>query len=149
MDEIDIEIAKILTNNARISFRKIAKQVGISTKKVIMRYKKLKKNVLPYATITLDLKKIGFLGQAIFLIKISHKNKLEQIFEGIVQVPNIIVAIRSFGAFEIFAVSPFKNFEEIWKLNEEISKIEGVKEIEILFDEPFNEWPLSLYSHLL
>jgi len=149
MDEIDIEIAKILTNDARISFRKIAKQVGISTKKVIRIYKKLKKNVLPHATITLDLKKIGFLGQAIFLIKISHKNKLEQIFEGIIQVPNIIVAITSFGAFEIFAVSPFKNFEEIWKLNEEISKIEGVKEIEILFDEPFDEWPLNLYSHLL
>jgi DNA-binding Lrp family transcriptional regulator len=149
MDKIDIKIAKILTNDARISFRKIAKQLGISTKQVIMRYKKLRKNVLPHSTITLDLKKIGFLGQAIFLIKTSHENKLEQIFEGIVQAPNIIVGIKNFGAFEILALAPFKNFEEIWKLNEEISKIEGVKELEILFDEPFNEWPLNLYSHLL
>ena len=70
MDEIDVEIAKILTNDARISFRKIAEQLGISIKKVINRYEKMKKEFLPHSTITLDLEKLGFVGQAIFLIKI-------------------------------------------------------------------------------
>ena len=47
IDEIDRQIAKILIHNSRISFRKIAKQLNISTKNVIQRYKKLRKNTNP------------------------------------------------------------------------------------------------------
>lgn len=149
MDEIDVKIAKILTNDARISLRKIAAQLGISTKKVINRYEKMRKDLLPHSSITLDLEKIGFVGQAIFQIKMSYKNELDEIFEKIIRTQNVIVAIKYYGEFEIMAIAPFKSLKQLWKLNEEISKIEGVKEIEILFDEPFNEWPLNLYSHLL
>ena len=149
MDKTDIEIAKILTNDARISFRKIAAQLGISTKKVIKRYEKMRKDFLPHSTITLDLEKLGFVGQAVFLIKISYENELDEVFQKIVQIPNIIVAIKSFGAFEILAIAPFENFEQLYKLNEEISNTEGIEKIEILFEKPFNKWPLNMYSHLL
>ena len=149
MDKTDIEIAKILTNDARISFRKIAAQLGISTKKVIKRYEKMRKDFLPHSTITLDLEKLGFVGQAVFLIKISYENELDEVFQKIVQIPNIIVAIKSFGAFEILAIAPFENFDQLYKLNEEISNIDGIEKIEILFEKPFNKWPLNMYSHLL
>ena len=149
MDETDIKIAKILTNDARISFRKMARQLDISTKKVIKRYEKMRKDFLPNSTITLDLEKLGFVGQAVFLIKISYENELNEVFQNIIRIQNIIVAIKSFGAFEILAIAPFKNFEQLYKLNEEISNLEGIEKIEILFEKPFNKWPLNLYSHLL
>ena len=149
MDEIDVKIAKILTNDARISFRKIAAQLGISTKKVINRYEKMRKDLLPHSSITLDLEKLGFVGQAIFQIKISYKNELDEISKKIVRTPNVIVAIKYYGEFEIMTIVPFESFKQIWRLNDEISKIDGIKELEILFDEAFNEWPLNLYSHLL
>jgi len=149
LDETDLEIAKILANDARISFRKIAAQLGISTKKVIKRYEKMRKDLLPNSSITLDLEKLGFIGQAAFCIKISYKNELEDIFEKIVQAPNVIVAIKHYGEFEITVIAPFKNFEELYKLNDEISKIEGIKEVEISINKPFNDWPPNLYAHLL
>ena len=149
MDKTDTEIAKILTNDARISFRKIAAQLGISTKKVIKRYEKMRKDFLPHSTITVDLEKLGFVGQAVFLIKISYENELNEVFQKIIQIPNIIVAIKSFGAFEILAIAPFENFDQLYKLNEEISNIDGIEKIEILFEKPFNKWPLNMYSHLL
>ncbi|MEJ2240835.1 MAG: Lrp/AsnC family transcriptional regulator [Candidatus Bathyarchaeota archaeon] len=139
MDETDIEIAKIMMNNARISFRKIAAKLGISTKKVIKRYEKMRKDFLPHATITLDLEKLGFVSQVIFLIKISYENELNEVFQKIIQIPNIIVAIKSFGAFEISAIAPLENFEQLYKLNEEISNINGIEKIEILFEKPFNK----------
>ena len=74
---------------------------------------------------------------------------MNEIFEKLLQAPNIIVAIKNFGAFEILAVAPFEDFGQLYKLNEEISKIEGIKEVEILFDKPFNKWPLNNYAHLL
>ena len=83
------------------------------------------------------------------MIKISYKRELDEVFEKIVQAPNVIVAIKHYGEFEIMAVAPFENFEKIWKLNEEISQIEGIKKVEIFFDEAFQDWPINLYSHLL
>ena len=148
MDETDIEIAKILTNNARISFRKIAKQLGISTKKVITRYEKLKE-LLPNATVTLDLKKLGFIAQAVILVKISYKKELNEILKKIVQIPNAIVAIKHYGPFEITVIVPFKNFEQLYKTYDEIAKIEGIKEMDIHVTDTFPEWPRNTYSHIL
>jgi len=58
LDEIDRQIARILTYNSRISFRKIGIQLNISTQQVIQRYKKLRGNVLTLSAVSLDLKKL-------------------------------------------------------------------------------------------
>ena len=149
MNKKDIEIAKILSFNARISYRKIAKILDISPKQVINRVQKLKKNLLPSSCITLNLEKLGFIGQAIFLIQISYQNDFEKIFSQIIKLENVIVAIKTFGFFNIMATVPFSHFNEIFKIEEKISKIEGIKEIEILFDKPFEAWPLNIWSQLL
>ena len=66
MDKIDLYIGKILTGNARMSFTKIAKKLGISTSTVIKRYNRLRKKVLPYSYLTINLKKLGYVGKVIF-----------------------------------------------------------------------------------
>lgn len=148
MDKTDIEIAKILNNNARISFRRMAAKLDISTKKAINRYKKMK-DLLPNSTITLDLEKLGFIAQAVIHIKISYKNELDEIFEKIVHVKNVIIAIKHYGPFEITVIVPFKSFEQLYKIHNEIAKIDGIKELDIHINEPFHDWPLNIYSKLL
>jgi DNA-binding Lrp family transcriptional regulator len=43
-----------------MSFRKVAEMLGISTQAVIRRYNRLKKNVLSYSSITVNLEKLGY-----------------------------------------------------------------------------------------
>lgn len=48
LDKIDLQIIRVLSENADMSFRKVANQIGISTPNLIGRYKRLRKEVLPY-----------------------------------------------------------------------------------------------------
>ena len=148
MDEIDLKIAKILTDNARMPFSQIAEQLGISTKKVINRYQKMK-GLLSYSTITLNLEKLGYIGQAIIRIKISYKHNLDEIFEKISNTQNVIVSLKHYGPFELTAIVPFKDLDHLSQLHDVISKIEGIKELNIQIQKTYNHWPPNMYSCLL
>jgi Lrp/AsnC family transcriptional regulator for asnA, asnC and gidA len=149
LDKTDLLILSTLSENARISFRKIAKKLGISTQSVIRKYKKLRKDVSPYSSITVDLRKLGYVGTAIFFIRVTHKQQISEVVKKMLHIPNIVVAIRTFGRIDIFAVAPFTTFEQLFKLKQEIHKIPSVKQTELLLDKPFSRWPLNLFASLL
>lgn len=149
LDKIDLQISKILSDNARMSFRKIAKKLGISTKTVIKRYKRLRKDVAPFSSITLDLRKIGYVGNALFLIKVSPQHKMSKVFDELLRIPNVVVAIRILGNIDIFAITPIANLGQLFKMKQGISKTPGITQIELLLDKPFPIWPLNLFSKLL
>jgi Lrp/AsnC family transcriptional regulator for asnA, asnC and gidA len=149
LDKIDILLIKALELNARVSFRKIAKELGISTKTVIKRFERLQKDVKPRLTITLNLKKIGYCCRAICCINISDKDKSTTVFEKIARIPNVIMATRCVGNIEILAIAPFSNFEELFKLKQEIAKIPDIKELEILLERTHENWPHKIFSKLV
>jgi Lrp/AsnC family transcriptional regulator for asnA, asnC and gidA len=148
VDETDLKIAKILVHNARMPFSQIAKELGISTKKVINRYKKMKQ-LLPYSCITLDLEKLGYIGEAILRMKISYNHKLDEIFEKVSNTQNVIVALKHYGTFELTAIVPFKDLNHLSETHDNISKIEGIKEIHIQIKNPYKSWPPDMFSGLL
>ena len=149
MDEIDQKILRILANNGRISFTKIAKKLGIATNTVITRYKRLKKGAILYSAISLDLNKLGYIGLGVFLIKVENKTALPKVIDDLFQVRNVIVAIKTIGAIDAWAIAPFSNYKELFKLKQNISKIPNVGEIEILIGDTFSKWPLSIFASLL
>jgi DNA-binding Lrp family transcriptional regulator len=130
LDKIDQSICSILSENARMPFRKIAKQLNISTQSVIKRYKRIRKEALPYSSITLDLRKIGYEGTAVFYIKTSHQHTISEVFDEILRVPNVIVAYKCLGMIDIMAAAPFKNFKQLLKVKQGIFKTPGVMQIE-------------------
>lgn len=148
LDKIDRSIIRILSENARMSFRKIAKQLGISTQSVIRRYEKLKKEVAPYSTITLDLGKIGYLGTAVFLIKVSYQHKISEVVDELLLISNVIVAIRTLGTFDVVVVVPFEDVEQLLRLKRAFSSIQGIMNFELLLREPFRSWPRNVFSKL-
>ena len=149
MNKIDLEISRILADNARISFTKVAEKLGISTNTVIKRYNELRKKMLPYSSLTVNLNKLGYVGRATFLIKVTHQQKTSEVVEEILQVPNIIVSIKCLGTFDAVAVAPFATFKKLLELNEKISRIPGVQNAELLLDESFSTWPLNVFAKLL
>ena len=97
IDEIDRKIAKILSENSRTPFKKIAAQLDISSKAVIQRYKKLRENLLTLSTITLDLNKLGYNALANLYLKVSNRSKMPEIYSQLLQISNLIVIVRLTG----------------------------------------------------
>jgi Lrp/AsnC family transcriptional regulator for asnA, asnC and gidA len=149
LDKVDKAIMAILSKHAAMSFRKIAMKVGVSTQSVIRKYNRLRKTVLPYSSITLDLRKLGYIGTALFYIKTSHQYTTSKVFKELLRVPNVIVAYKCLGTIDISVTAPFSNFKQLLKLKEEICKTPGVNQIEVFIDRPFSSWPLNLLDQVL
>jgi len=149
LNEVDKAIMAIVAKNAGLSFRRVAKKVGVSTQSVIRRYNRLRKTVLPYSSITLDLRKLGYIGTSLFYIKTSHQHTTSDVFNELLRVPNIIVAYKCLGTIDISVAAPFSNFEQLLKLKEEICKTPGVNQIDVFIDRAFSSWPLNLLAQLL
>ena len=143
MDKTDLHIVKRLTENARISFRKIARELGVSPDTVINRYRLLQeKGVIRGSTVVIDPKKIGYHGMAAFMIGVSstHISAIEPtptesslILEKLIQMPNIIIATKTVGDHDLLAISVIRNFERLIKIGDDIARIPGVKDLQMSF----------------
>jgi len=143
MDETDLAIIDKLTEDARMSFRKIAKKLGISPDTVINRYEALQKEgVIRGSTIVINPKKIGYQAMAVFMIDTSPAHILATestpadssfILNKLIQMPNIIVATKTVGDHDLLAVGVAIDFEHLNKVRNDIEKIPGVKDIQVSF----------------
>ena len=149
MDQIDRQIAKTLSLNARTPFKRIAEQLGISTKNVIQRYKKLKGHVLTMSTITVDLRKLGFQAFAFLFIKVANRSKMLEIYSQLVEIPNVVVAIRTLGPYDLHGTVFLTCFDKLFETTEQIRKIPGIDLTEIHITQAWDKWPPNLFVSLL
>jgi len=142
MDEVDLSIVERLTENARMSFRKIAKELGVSPDTVINRYVKLQeKGVIRGSTVVINPKKIGYHGMAVFLIDASPSHVLATeatidsslILDKLIQMRNIILAAKTVGDHDLLAISVARDFEQLIKIGVDIAKIPGVEDLQVSF----------------
>ena len=143
MDQTDLFIIKKLTEDARMSFRKIAKELGISPDTVINRYKALqKKGVIRGSTVVLNPKKIGYPAMAAFMIVASPIHILATeatpadsslILDKLIQMPNIILATKTVGDHDLLAIGVARDLEHLIKIGDDIANIPGVKDLRVSF----------------
>ncbi len=142
MDQTDLFIIKKLTEDARMSFRKIAKELGISPDTVINRYKTLQeKGVIRGSTVVINPKKIGYHGMAVFLIDASPSHILgteatidsSLILDKLIQMRNIILATKTVGDHDLLAIGVARDFEHLINIGTDIAKIPGVRDLQVSF----------------
>jgi Lrp/AsnC family transcriptional regulator for asnA, asnC and gidA len=149
IDETDRKIAIILSQKARTPFSTIAQQLGISTKSVIQRYHRLRKNVLTHSTITVNLYKLGYNAFAHMFTRVTNRSKIPEICAQMLQIPNLIVMIRLLGAYDLYTCTALADFEELFGLTERIRMIQGTEKTETFLAPIFPAWPLQLFPSLL
>ena len=149
LDEKDRKIASILSRKSRTPFRKIAAELGISTKSVIQRYKRLRGNVLSLSTITVDLNKLGYNSYAMMFLKAANRSKIPEICAHLLQIPNMIVLIKLIGVYDLYACVALTDFQELFKLTEQIRRIPGIQKTETSLTPIFPSWPLHLFPSLI
>ena len=143
MDETDLFIINRMTEDARMSFRKIAKELGVSPDTVISRYKTLQENgVIRGSTVVLNPAKIGYKGMAAFMIKSSLRQLVatestppekSPILEKVIKMPDIILATKTVGDHDLLAIGVIKDVEHLIATGDEIAKIPGVKDLQVSF----------------
>jgi len=143
MDELDFSIIRMLTADARTSFRKIARDLHVSPDTVINRYAALQKEgAIRGSTIVLNSKKIGYHAMVVFLIDVSPAHistsqippaDSSQILEKLIRMPNIIVATKSVGDHDLLAIGVVTGFEHLAKVKNEMAKMPGVRDIQTSF----------------
>ncbi len=149
IDETDRKIARILAHESRTPFRKIAAELGISTKSVIERYKKLRGNVLTLSSIAVDLTKLGYPAGAFLIIKLANKSKMPEVVDELLKVPNLIALVRYIGAYDLFAHVVFEDFENYFKMTREVKRIKNIDRLDIYLVPNFPAWPPNFFTFLL
>jgi Lrp/AsnC family leucine-responsive transcriptional regulator len=143
LDKIDLAIIDKLTEDARMSFRKISRELGVSPDTVTNRYTALQKEgAIRGSTIVLDPHKIGYQAMAVFVINTAPTHILPRennppdssmILDRLIRMPNIIVAAKSVGDHDLIAISVVMSFEHLIKVRDDIARIPGVKDLQVSF----------------
>jgi Lrp/AsnC family transcriptional regulator for asnA, asnC and gidA len=143
MDETDMFIIKRMTEDARVSFRKMAEELGVSPDTIIGRYKALQeKGVIRGSTVVINPKKIGYHGVATFMIDASPTHILAtettpaestEILEKLIRMRNIILATKTVGDHDLLAIGVARDFEHLIAIGNDIARIPGVKDLRVSF----------------
>ena len=112
LDAVDTDILNALLENARLSYRQIAKKVNVSVATVMHRLKALEKGVIKGYTLNLDYEKIGYDIEVIFQVRIS-KGKLFEVEQKIAHHPNVIAVYDITGDFDAVIIARFPSRREM------------------------------------
>jgi Lrp/AsnC family transcriptional regulator for asnA, asnC and gidA len=150
LDETDRKIAKILSHNSRAPFSKIAQKLNISTKNVTQRYKKLRRTVLASSTITVNLEKLGYNAIVNLLINLANRSKTSETVAKLLQIPNLIIVLEYVGGeYDLFVSIVLRDYDDLFKLEEQISAINNIEHLDMFLSKPYPSWPLNLFATLL
>jgi len=138
VDELDVKILRMLQNDARTSFKEIAKECNVSLDTIKNRFNKLKKNrVIRGSTIVIDPKKMGQGNLVIIGIQVVQQFS-ESILNMIKKMQGLCVATKSIGQYDIEAIFLLKDIEQIGVTKEKIEDFPQVKaaDVGIFVDRP-------------
>ncbi|MHA1583320.1 MAG: Lrp/AsnC family transcriptional regulator [Candidatus Baldrarchaeia archaeon] len=134
LDEIDLKIIEILQNNARTSFREIAKMLKISPQTVSNRVAKLIKEgiILSFITITNPMKlKKGILA----FIEVNVKpGQSERVAREITNLKDGVIVFETIGTHDLILYGFFKDHKDLANfVNNQLGKIKEVDKVSIDF----------------
>jgi len=131
LDKIDTTILEMLKNDARTSFREIARKLKVSPDTIINRFERLKKqDIIIDSTVVIDPEKIGYSFVARFGIKVKPAYST-QVLEKVISIPSVIIASKIVGSSDLISISVIKNFNHLYKLRDTILEMPYVEKIEI------------------
>jgi Lrp/AsnC family transcriptional regulator for asnA, asnC and gidA len=132
MSELDRKIIKFLTENARLSFRKIANQTDKSTDTIINHYNQMiEEGSIRGSTIVVDTDKINYEGIAAFEIDTTSSGEVDStsILKTLIEMPNIVVATKTVGEHDLLALAVIHDLRHYQRISMEIAEIRGVKDM--------------------
>jgi DNA-binding Lrp family transcriptional regulator len=113
MDETDVKILTKLLVDARLSYRKIAQEIGVSPPTVLTRVEKLEReNIIKFYSAVLDHEKLGYDLTAIIEVT-AVKGKISEVEKHIAKLSNVCAVYDITGLTDMMIIAKFKNRKEL------------------------------------
>jgi len=104
---------------------------------------------LTLSTVTVNLKKLGYSGQAFCAIKVANKSKLQEIYNQMLTFPNVVMATRLIGNYDMAVTLVLQDFQELFKFKQDVRKIPGIEQVEVSLGPPMQAFPINAFENLL
>jgi len=130
IDSTDREILKMLQEDARVAFKRIAEKIGVSEATVFVRVKKLrKKGVIKRFTALVSPELLGKNLTAFVLINTEPK-KLEKVLDTLSSMDEVYEAYDVTGTYYAIVKIRTENRETLAEIIDKIGMIDGVTRTE-------------------
>ena len=113
MDETNVKILRKLLSDARLSYRKIAKEIGVSPPTILSRVEKLESdNIIKFYSAVLDHEKLGYDLTAIIEVT-AVKGKITEVERHIARLSNVCAVYDITGLTDMVIIAKFKNRKDL------------------------------------
>ena len=130
LDQLDRQLIDILAQDARVSNRKIAADLGVTEGTVRGRIKRLQQDGLIAFTAITSLRREDSVKLAIIGVQAEY-GRLRPIAEQIATLPNVDAVMIAMGRFNILVVCLFSELDRLYELaSDRILVIDGVHHVE-------------------
>lgn len=130
MNNIDSKIIEKLLDNSRVPFSKVAKELEVSTDTVIRHYKELKKKGVIKPITIINLGNFGYSAGVWYMLSLKPQTNISEIIKKISKIKNIIFVIKAVGTYDLLVIAMVRNFDEMFKVGEELYKDHNISKIE-------------------
>ncbi|MDK6029138.1 HTH-type transcriptional regulator LysM [Ignisphaera sp. 4213-co] len=124
LDDLDLKLLKLLKENARTPYSKLAKELGISESAVRKRISRLIKSGI-IKKITIEYELINEI-KAIILVKTQPPVPVPEVSKNILKIPGVEIVYELTGEYDILVIVRASGIEMINKFIDEIRSIPGV-----------------------
>ncbi len=127
LDEIDYKILRNLLVDSRMSSRKLALKLGLSTVTIITRLKKLEKEkIIKGYSARIDHQKLGYELTAIIEAK-AKRGRMIEVEHKIADLDNVCAVYDVTGSMDTIIVAKFKNRKELSDFVKSLSSIPDIE----------------------
>ena len=120
IDELDLEILSILSNDGRKNKSTIADDLNRSPNTIIKRISNLEENgVIQNYGVQIDYEKLGYNIIALIELTIS-KGKMLEVEQDIAKIPNVFAVYDITGEYDALILARFKNRGDLSKMIKKI-----------------------------
>ncbi|WP_062345233.1 Lrp/AsnC family transcriptional regulator [Novosphingobium sp. CCH12-A3] len=133
-DELDRQIAEALADDARLSFRKIAADLGVTEGTVRGRVKRLQTagllKLVPIVDIARGLDATNAGQHMMFVTVKCASGKLDAVREGLLALPEVRALYDANAALRLIAICVLPSLEDAAAVTNRVLALEGIREAE-------------------
>lgn len=137
LDNKDLEILKLLQQNARVTIKELSEQVHLSTTPVHERIRRMEANgvIKQYATIVDGAKvKKGLMVIVYVSIRQHSKNAGAKFIKAIMDMPQVIECLTISGEFDFMLKVVAENMDDYYNFHvNKLSELENVGNVQSVF----------------
>lgn len=140
LDDLDLMMVQELAEDSRISFRKLAAKLGISTLTAERRYARLRASHILKPVARLDLPKLGYTAFVDFNVEYDSEKEQERCIQTLAAIPDVTFIAKTTGDFDLQVTVMLRSLEHLLQVQEQIEKTPWISRVEAPVRKAFI-WP--------